>query len=69
MLRRVYKVEWDIYVEVVSIPSATAAQESDLNLDKQQLGGKLVLLHAVFTSVRSAALCFLQARNKCNPAP
>ena len=62
-------VEWDIYVEVVSIPGATGAQESDCDLDKQQPGGSRVLLHAVYTSVRNTALCFLQARNKCNPAP
>ena len=42
-------VEWDIYVEVVSIPGATGAQESDCDLDKQQPGGSRVLLHAVYT--------------------
>ena len=36
-------LEWDIYVEVVSIPGATGAQESDLELDKQQPGGTHVL--------------------------
>ena len=44
-----YIVEWDIYVEVVSIPGATGAKESDLDLDKQQPGGKHVLLPALYT--------------------
>ena len=34
---------------MVSIPGATGAQESDSDLDKQQPGGKHVLLPAVYT--------------------